>query len=358
MPRLELLLQGVTEETHAQALQRLLARPGIERVVMSVAFVSEGGVRMAEAALRPHAAVTQAFAGVRNDVTSYQGLVRLHALLGAGLHTVDTGRRRVVYHPKLVLARAGRWTGLLVGSANLTGGGMHDNIEAGVLLELENGEADALEARLLGLPAEFPENVRAVGGVGDLDRLLAEGLVIDERVRRANEAGRPETGERVPPMRLRTPARPMRRRVAARLELVWESKPLTRRDLTIPGAEGTHATGSMNLDKGLLDADVDHRHYFRDEVFAGLSWRPRTGTVEEAVARVALRLKGVDAGIFEVAISHTTSTASAAYRQRNAMTRLRWGAMRDWIAREDLIGRTLSLYRVADGGAGFRIEID
>lgn len=36
-------------------------------------------------------------------------------------------------------------------------------------------------------------------------------------------------------------------------ELVWESKALTRRDLTIPTAANTHATGSFNLDKGLLE---------------------------------------------------------------------------------------------------------
>jgi hypothetical protein len=54
--------------------------------------------------------------------------------------------------------------------------------------------------------------------------------------------------------------------VGVELELVWESKPLTRRDLTIPEAKNTHATGSINLDKGLLPEEVDHRHYFRSEV--------------------------------------------------------------------------------------------
>jgi hypothetical protein len=142
------------------------------------------------------------------------------------------------------------------------------------------------------------------------------------------------------------------------LELVWESKPLTERDLTIPKATGTHATGSINLDKGLLPAEVDHRHYFRDDVFPHLAWTPASATVDEAYAKFQLVTKGISRGEFDLRIAHTTSTTSKSYKQRNAMTRLSWGPMHPYIARPDLLGRTLGLYRDKVDPSRFVLEID
>jgi hypothetical protein len=140
--------------------------------------------------------------------------------------------------------------------------------------------------------------------------------------------------------------------------LMWESKSLERRDLTIPQAAGTNPTGSINLDRGLLDEGVDFRHYFRENVFADLVWQPRTATVDEAFAKFQLVVKGIDYGEFDLAIHHTTSTTSRAYQQHNAMTRLSWGPTRKFVARPDLLGRTLALYRDKVDSARFLLEID
>ena len=154
------------------------------------------------------------------------------------------------------------------------------------------------------------------------------------------------------------PLAPVPTTLGVGLELVWESKPLTRRDLTIPDANGTHATGSMNLDKGLLPEEVDHRHYFRDDVFPSLVWTSRSTAVEEAFAKFQLVLKNINYGEFDLRIGHTVSTTSRAYLQKNAMTRLSWGPMRQYIAQADLIGRTLELYRDEADPARFVLEID
>ena len=140
--------------------------------------------------------------------------------------------------------------------------------------------------------------------------------------------------------------------------LVWQSKPLTRRDLTIPNAEGTHQTGSISLDKGLLAPDVDHRHYFRDEVFAHLDWEHKSATVDQAVATFQIVLKGRDYGDFLLPIRHTTSTTTRSYEQRNAMTRLSWGEARRHVADGALIGRTLSLSQDLHDPTRFVISID
>ena len=109
-----------------------------------------------------------------------------------------------------------------------------------------------------------------------------------------------------------------------------------------------------------MEEAVDHRHYFRDQVFAHLSWSATnaSGKVEEAFARFQLVLKGVSYGEFDLRIGHSTDTTSATYNQNNAMTRLSWGPMREFVAREDLIGRTLALYRDKADPRRFVLEID
>jgi hypothetical protein len=254
---------------------------------------------------------------------------------------------------------------------------------------------DNVEALLTDLPAAYPDHVVLVTKSGYLDELLSSGRLLDEMAipppKPATSAGAGSGADTVPRIKLKvvplrralkkakappekpSAAKPAKGKKAAKaaakpapltagveFELVWESKSLTRRDLTIPDAAGTHATGSVNLDKGLLADDVDHRHYFRDEVFSTLVWAPTnaTGKVEEAFAKFQLVIKGISYGEFDLRLGHTTSKTSKAYKQRNAMTRLSWGPMREFIARADLIGRTLALYRDKVDPTRFVLEID
>lgn len=392
------ILQGITTKTHAQAVRELFDVPDIEKVILSVAFVSESGVQQIEAALRTHAARVTVFAGVRNDITSHQGLALLHRI-GVNLYIVDTGSRTVIFHPKLYLVRGKTNARFVVGSANLTLGGLNNNIEGGMMINFNLADAedkvvvDQIEAQLTALPDEYPEHVLKIRSVPNLDELLANGRLVDEM---AVTPPRPTTsatgaggGDTVPRMKLKVipirralakakavPKKPKPPKAPARVkagvaahqavpaavgiefELVWESKPLTRRDLTIPNAKGTHATGSVNLDKGLLPEDVDHRHYFRNDVFPHLAWTARSKAVDEAYTKFQLVKKGISHGEFDLAIRHTTSITSKAYKQRNAMTRLSWGPMREYVARPDLIGRNLTLYRDKVDPTRFVLEID
>lgn len=400
MAQKEFILQGFTTRTHADAVRQLFGIPGINRVVLSVAFVSEGGVQQIEDQLKAHAPHVTVLAGIRNDITSHQGLVRLHGIIGSKLYTVDTGSRNVLFHPKLYLVCGAARARLVVGSANLTLGGLNNNIEAGMMLDFDLADAtdkavvDGIESQLAALPRDYPSHVVKVGAAAELDEMLANGRLVDEMAapppRPTTSAGaaggagdtvpriklkviplrRPLTRARATPKKAKasksaSPARPgvsapapAPAMVGVEFELVWESKPLTRRDLTIPNAAGTHATGSVNLDKGLLPDAVDHRHYFRDDVFPNLAWTTRSKTVDEAFAKFQLVLKGISYGEFDLAIRHTTSTTSEAYKQRNAMTRLSWGPTREYIAKPDLIGRTLALYRDKVDQTRFVLEID
>ena len=298
----EFILQGFTTRTHAAAVRELFDVEEIQRVLLSVAFVNESGVDLIADQLRANATKTTIFAGIRNDVTTYQGLLRLHRL-HTTLYTVDTGLRTVIFHPKLFLVRGSNRARLVIGSANLTLGGLNNNIEAGLFLDFDLAVAadkavvESIENQLDATRVDHPEHVVQVRAKDDLDAMKASGRLLDEmalpppRPSTATGGGGGDNLTRIklkvrllrrtltrarpaprPPRPATGAAAPVPAALGVEFELVWESKPLTRRDLTIPDAANTHATGSVNLDKGLLPEDVDHRHYFRDDVFNQLAW--------------------------------------------------------------------------------------
>lgn len=396
------IFQGFTADTHQSAIISLFDVPQIKNVIVSAAFVNKSGVELIQEKLRENSAKAQAFIGIRNDITSVQGA---QALLDSGLnlYVVDTGARTIIFHPKLYLVRGSVKARLLIGSANLTAGGLNNNIEASMLMELDLTKPDEktlvskIESDFSSLPQDYPDHIFRIQDAQTLNELELAGRLTNELtslpIRSVGSAASP-VGDSLPRIRLRvTPIRgnslgarrsaaivsapPTSTPTSAPLsaqgvmpqsinlavgvdyELVWESPALTRRDLDVPDGNNTNRTGSINLDKGQLADGVDHRHYFRDEVFSQLSWSAssRPG-VDEAHANFKLLIKGVSYGQFNLRIGHTTSTTSAAYLQRNAMTRLSWGPIREHVARLDLIGRTLSLYRDKAAPKEFVLEID
>lgn len=406
MTKSTFILQGFTAKTHTEAVLRLFDVVDVERAILSVAFVSKSGADLLAPKLGIHGPKTKAFIGIRNDITSTQGAAQLLAA-GTSLFVVDTGSRNVLFHPKLYLVRGKTEARLIIGSANLTLGGMNNNIEAGVAIDIDLTNAaertlvDAIEVEFDALAAKYPSHILPITTLAELDALEASGRLIDELAApppRPVNSGTSPASDTVPRIKLKVP--PLRRlllaakkaakpaaKVAAptaakktvgapkkpvappaavapapaaigvKYELVWESKPLTRRDLNIPKAAGSHATGSINLDKGLLADGVDHKDYFRKDVFAGLTWQATSRpTMEEAYGKFQLVLKGISYGEFDLRIGH--SSAKKTYAQNNAMTRLSWGPMRVYIARPDLIDRTLLLYRDMADPTRFVLEID
>ena len=391
------IFQGLTAKTHKDAVNNLFDVQNIERVIVSVAFANLAGVKLLEAQLKRHCAKTTAFIGIRNDITSVQAAKHLLDQ-GVALYVVDTGSRRVIYHPKLYLVKGAMQAKLIIGSANLTPGGLNNNIEAGLIVECDMQDpADRLLIQSIEndfdeSTKEHPKNILKIKTPAALDALQVSGRLVDELTApppRPVSAASSTEDDSVPRIALKvTPLHSMltaAKRAAARpatkvptkkatasakamqapipgieFDRVWENEALTRRDLGVPlPGRNTHPTGSMNLDKGLLPADIDHRHYFRDEVFAALNWSPgNSSTLEESYAKFQLVVKGISYGEFHLRIGHSKNKKSQTYIQRNAMTRLSWGPMREFVARPDLIGRSLTLYRDKADMKSFVLEID
>jgi len=400
------ILQGFTAQSHKAAIHDLFDVTDVQRVIVSVAFVNLGGVELLEEKLQAYQGKTTAYIGIRNDITTIQGARRLFDL-GVALYTVDTGTRRVIYHPKIYLVRGTQHARLIVGSANLTPGGLNNNIEAGIVIECDLGNTtdralvESIEASFDAAQVEHPDNIIQITTTAQLDAQHEIGLLLDEMAAsppRPCSSGISPSNDTTPRIKLKiapifssiTAAKRAAKKAATKaaaapaaisvakgkaapaekeeeqaategveLELVWQSKELTRRDLNIPEeGRNTNRTGSINLDKGRLPEDEDHRHYFREEVFDSLDWSPSTSTVDEAFARFQIVIRDVDYGTFDLRIAHTTSTNTRSYEQRNAMTRLSWGLARDHVANPTLIGGRLSLYRDKANPKRFLLEID
>jgi HKD family nuclease len=394
----EFILQGFTARTHGDAVRELFDVADIQRVVLSVAFVSESGVQQIEAKLKAHGAQLRVFAGIRNDITSHQGLARLHSIRGSTLRTVDTGSRSVVFHPKLYLVRGKARARVVVGSANLTLGGLNNNIEAGMMLDFDLADAadkavvDEIESSFEALPTQHPHHVVKVGSVAELDAMLASGRLVDEMAvrppRPTTSAGGAGASDTIPRIALKVPpiwpaprkpkatAKKTKTPISARatipvaksasttigveFDLVWQSKELAERDLQIPQGRNTHRTGSMNLDQGLLDKTIDFQKYFRDEVFSALDWTisPRYKTTQQATANFRVTISGLNYGEFAIVVTHSIGKGLVTTTQGNALSRLRWGKVKPLIARKELLVRTASIFRDKADYKRFLLDID
>jgi len=394
MAELDFILQAVTTANHAKAIQALLALPSPTEVLVSVAFVRESGLEAIEAAIKPIAAKARFFIGIRNDITSIQAVKRLLAMK-VKLYAVDTGSRGILFHPKLYMAASASKASIIIGSANLTFGGLHNNIELSTHIDLDlsnstdkkfrNDVANAFAAMF----KNHPQHVFLIKDNQHAEELFESGRLVDENLIPApSTTSSVKKGERddlprmklayairqrikvpvIKPAQATTPKKTTKAAptvdvpsVSAVRYLVWESKALSERDLNIPTGANTAATGSMGLKKGAIeDGKIDHRHYFRDAVFAYLTWTPDPPPKkwERAHANFELVVKNLNYGVFNLKLSHNTDKNSISYQQKNFMTQLHWGYAKKYIAKADLLGRILYLYRKDTTPPEFTIEID
>lgn len=405
MTRSRFLFQAITTQTHYSALKELFTLHNPTKIIISSAFITEAGLSLFSSELAALSAKVTIFAGIRNGITSLQGLQKA-LTLGCNTYAVDTGSRNILFHPKVYLSRNNDEAIILTGSANLTSGGMSSNIEASIVLHLDLSDKEyaafvnEIEEQFNNLVKQHPEHVISIDSTNIIDNLSNSGRLIDESIPAPPQpasSSRNRDLDTVPRMRLLTgsirpprtgdlntrgvqrgsrqsPSASQRTRDAARtlssapaaplaerLILVWESDPLTERYLTIPSGSNTHATGSMLFTKGQLD-NIDQRHYFRDSVFNDLNWQPDPAPskrhLERAVADFRLIIRAVDYGVFALRLTHNTRTDTATYRQNNAVTQLHWGDARTLVARRDLLERTMRLYRDNVRPTSFVLELD
>jgi HKD family nuclease len=300
MAVLNFLLQGLDENNdHFSSIQWLFTLPDINRGLVASAFLNASGASMIAETLSPISDRVSVFIGIRNGVTTIQGL---QVLKDNNIYPylVDTATQTFIFYPKVYLFSNADTARLVIGSANITPGGFVKNIEASAVMELnlaEEGDiqlVDNITNSFQQLIDRYPENVFRLTDAMDLAAMVTQGLLEDERsavCRAIARATRTERTEARARMRLRTRTIPRIRRTGAEAtvtvdipgttaqmlaignsQLLWRSSKLTRRDLNIPTGANTNRTGSMLLKKGDSSQEIDPRSYFRYTLFENQEW--------------------------------------------------------------------------------------
>lgn len=380
MAEINILLQGLSkDDDHDTAVNELLQLSNIDNYLLSLAFARSGGVERISGNLRRVANKTKVFIGIRNGITSIQSIFSLFKL-GIKPYAVDTAANNKIFHPKIYAAYNNELAHIILGSANLTFGGLNRNIEASSYIKLnrqtqtDEDYLNKLVDMITDMPTAYPDHVFQITTPKQAVVLLREGRLEDERVTRlpSTSNGKPEKErDKLKPIPTHTKTAPkphkgIKKRKTRKVKkanntavLVWESSPLTERSLNIPRGDNTNITGDTNLGLGAM-VDIDFQHYFRDIVFSGLSWAvdvtSRSPHLERARIDVEIIIKNISYGVFNLEVTHDPRTNTTSYAQRNVMTKIKWGDARSLIAKRDLLDRTLKLYK--QNATNFVIVID
>lgn len=386
MVKMNFNLQGLNETSnHLDELKNIIDMKDSKYVILSTAFLNQKGVSLIEDLIRKSSKKFIFFVGVRNGVTTSQGVSKLLDL-GADIYIVDTGLNHRILHHKLFIAYNKNKYRINIGSANLTRGGLLNNIEASVTLEgsFPNKDITDIITTFKNLSSNYPENVFKISNNEDIDTAVRNGQLENENIKKERIKGSSsiiKNKNLIPPMKLpkfqtneintkkrkdktiENPSIQTKQLITLtsntfKLKEIWHSKPLSSRDLNIKvNNSKTNSTGSILLKKGQYD--IDQRTYFRHEAFKNLKWTPRKerNYFEDAEAEFYLIIEGIEYGLVNLKLKHDSRTNTKTYHQKQGMTHLHWGDAKVFISNPDLLQKEMKIYAILERKNQFVIKI-
>ena len=361
-------------------VSRLAAESWIGSLLLSSAFANSAGISAVAPALSSVASITRVFVGIRNGSTTAQAVAKLLSL-GVELYGVDTASRGRIFHPKIHIASGIDRARCIVGSANLTHAGLHNNLEAGADISLDltdTQDRDFVDRFLDGfadLVVNHPRHCFRITSGRQIVDLMRQGLLEDERRPRVQAvlgAGvqGPQTSK--PPISLpqvKSPTRGTKRRrrpisppsggnggaPPSLGRVVWMKPKLPMSDLQLNNASSVPGVLRLTQAGYRLNGQViDQTIYFRYGVFNSLTWQMISGK-EVADVPVSLVIAGVHVGHFGLRLRHKAAWAS---NQGNYTTVLHWDGATPHIKQQGNLNRSLKLREPVGSGGRFVIEID
>ncbi|HET8863461.1 MAG TPA: phospholipase D family protein [Solirubrobacterales bacterium] len=200
------------------------------RLQLAVAWVSEEGAALLRDAISPHVDEVDAIIGINNEGTTVEGMLELLSL--ARSLRVLYQHPFVTFHPKAYCFDDGEAGALLVGSSNLTGGGLDSNLEASLAADLSPDLRSqwrdywrSLEEHEFCFEVDSPEAVGRLHAAGHVP------LEATARSRRRAAAGpsdesTPPSGkpEPLPTRRSKRRFRPVRRSIEIPFEVIADQE--------------------------------------------------------------------------------------------------------------------------------------
>ncbi|MGO2746191.1 phospholipase D-like domain-containing protein [Microbacterium sp.] len=108
----------------------------------------------------------------------------------------------------------------------------------------------------------------------------------------------------------------------------------------------SNPTGNLRLSQE--KAEIDHKEYFREDFFAGLPWTPTEGKDQEQEVVVGFRtwIDGEDYGVQDLRVSHDPGRIAD---QGNVPTVIHWGVLSPALRETNFVGQYISLERTREG---------
>lgn len=353
------------------------------------AFASQAGMRGLSKHIKTakkHLGIITIVTGVDQKGTSKEALEELLALkINAYVFYQPS---ITIFHPKIYLFEGAAKSELIIGSSNFTSQGLFTNIEASILVNIDNSlEADKkiveqLKTYFKGIFNFSDPNLKKLSRKIIADLVRAKVVPTEaERIAAQDKGEKSERNEteniisKIFPKRaiakiptefrgIRIPATKTAAAVAratgnasAKGTLVWTRKKLPSSSVQ-GGGSGTNPTGGLRLvqdDFVSKGNKIDQTSYFRT-LFNKYTWKQvrTTPYVEAAKVPFEVTIKGVFHGQFDLEVRHKPSGEAG---QHNYTTSISWGAVGSIISKANLTGSRLDLYAPKGKDKPFQIVI-
>lgn len=353
------------------------------------AFASQAGIRGLSKHIKTakkHLNIITIVTGVDQKGTSKEALEELLALnIDAYVFYQPS---ITIFHPKVYLFEGADKSELIIGSSNLTSQGLFTNVEASLLVSIDNSvEADRkiveqLKDYFKGIFDFTDPNLKKLNKKIIADLVKAK-VVPTEAERKAaqdkaEKAERKETENIISkifpkraiakiPSEFRGTKKPTTKTAAATTaavgspsakgKLVWTRKKLPSSSVQ-GGGSGTNPTGGLRLVQDDFisgGSKIDQTSYFKN-LFSRYTWKQVRATpyVEAAKVPFEVTVKGVFHGQFDLEVRHKPSGEAG---QHNYTTSISWGTVGNIISKANLTGSRLDLYAPQGKGKPFQIVI-
>lgn len=386
------ILQGLDENNdHLKYLNDVFSLSQIKKGIVATAFMNCKGAELLTEEIFTQKLENyknvDIYVGIGNGVTSMQAL---RLLLKKEIYpfVVDTATNRFIFHSKVYVANNDDIARYVVGSANITSGGLTKNVESSIYSELDmkinknQAYIQSIYDQFEKLKKNSPDNVFQLNSEDELNILIAQGLLVDESLqiprtsiqKRSMEAGKIRSTMKLKTRKIINTSKMIKDRKKKTVQpksnktnddtnidikneyLLWESKELTERDLNIPHGKNTNPTGSMYLKKGNFKS-IDQRTYFRNNIFKDEKWTKESDKKEICRCKFRFMIKNCNYGTYDLIISHDPRTDTKTFMQNNSVTSIHWGQAKDIVAKEELRGLIFRLYAKDENGV-YTITID
>ncbi len=369
-----------------EKLQEILLSGNFDTFYMIVAYVKESGVIRLKPFVdkfKSSGGIVKAVVGIDQKLTSIQGLALLMPLCDE-IYVYHSENPMQTFHPKAyAFVKEGEKALVLIGSNNLTSGGLYTNYEFGSCNEYNLEDKPQMQHfsefkkafEFYSTPSKCSKNlspelfkkmIEAGHYLSDekkeVKRVFSE-MVVREKIFGSEVFKAPRiqpVQKKLVAEKFETPKEIEEIPIIPLLpkgNIVWEKK-LTKSDILVAKA-GTNPTGGLRLTQaGWVDSRkiIDQTKYFREKLFGSFEWTEIKQNPKVEIANILFNVTilGEEIGTHLLRVRHKPSGEAG---QGNYTTSISWGEISSFITKLNLTDKTIQIYSPKEGQEPFFIEI-